>query len=398
VYSPTPGSTTQHVSDHSDTSSTNGYGPVERDRSNGESAAGDGRVLTLNGTTYAKGLGAHAVGEVRVPIPAGCTTFSAVIGVDDEVGSNGSVIFTVLGDSTTLFTSAIKRGADAGQLINVDMSGRSELRLALADGGDNNWFDHADWADAKLVCGGAPPTNRAPTAVAGANPTSGTAPLTVSFSSAGSSDPDGDTLSYAWDLDGDGAYDDSTAANPSFSYPSPATITVGLRVSDPGALSDTDTVSITVNPAGGGGSTQYLSDLAFASSTNGWGPVERDLSNGEQAAGDGRVLTLNGVTYAKGLGSHAAADIRFAIPSGCTTFSAVIGVDDEVGSNGTVVFSVFGDATSLFTSAVKRGTDAGQAISLDISGRSQLRLVVGIGTDNNWFDHADWADAKLTCG
>ena len=42
-------------------------------------------------------------------------------------------------------------------------------------------------------------------------PTSGDAPLTVNFDGTVSSDPDGDPLSYAWDLDGDGAYDDSGA-------------------------------------------------------------------------------------------------------------------------------------------------------------------------------------------
>ena len=49
-------------------------------------------------------------------------------------------------------------------------------------------------------------------------------PLTVSFSGTGSTDPDGDTLTYAWDLDGDGAYDDSTAAAPSFTYTSPGSV------------------------------------------------------------------------------------------------------------------------------------------------------------------------------
>src|SRR5262249_54666661 len=41
-------------------------------------------------------------------------------------------------------------------------------------------------------------TNRAPIARAAANPTSGPAPLTVNFSSAGSSDPDGQPITYSW--------------------------------------------------------------------------------------------------------------------------------------------------------------------------------------------------------
>ena len=45
--------------------------------------------------------------------------------------------------------------------------------------------------------------NNPPQAVASANPTSGPAPLTVQFTGSGSSDPDGDAISYAWDLDGD---------------------------------------------------------------------------------------------------------------------------------------------------------------------------------------------------
>jgi glucose/arabinose dehydrogenase len=89
-------------------------------------------------------------------------------------------------------------------------------------------------------------TNRAPTAVADATPTTGAAPLTVSFDGTGSSDPDGDTLSYAWDLDGDGAFDDSTAAQPTFTYTSQGSYTATLRVTDPDGASDTDSVTITV--------------------------------------------------------------------------------------------------------------------------------------------------------
>jgi hypothetical protein len=60
--------------------------------------------------------------------------------------------------------------------------------------------------------------NQAPTARITANPTSGDAPLAVSFDGRGSSDPEGSALSYAWDLDGDGAFNDATTATASRTY------------------------------------------------------------------------------------------------------------------------------------------------------------------------------------
>jgi glucose/arabinose dehydrogenase len=88
--------------------------------------------------------------------------------------------------------------------------------------------------------------NAGPTARASATPTSGAAPLSVSFDGSSSSDPDpGDTLTYAWDLDGDGAFDDSTAAQPSFTYTTAGTYTAALRVTDGAGESDTATVRIT---------------------------------------------------------------------------------------------------------------------------------------------------------
>jgi glucose/arabinose dehydrogenase len=94
--------------------------------------------------------------------------------------------------------------------------------------------------------------NNPPQAVASANPTSGPAPLTVQFTGSGSSDPDGDALTYSWDLNGDGSYGDSTAANPSFTYTTAGTYQVTLRVTDArGASSTSAPVTITV----GGGNT-----------------------------------------------------------------------------------------------------------------------------------------------
>ncbi|MEU3854054.1 lectin [Streptomyces sp. NPDC029554] len=83
----------------------------------------------------------------------------------------------------------------------------------------------------------------APVAQAKADVTSGKAPLTVSFSSAGSSDADGDALSHAWTF-GDGAT--STTANPSHTYTANGQYTATLKVTDTTGKSATASVQITV--------------------------------------------------------------------------------------------------------------------------------------------------------
>jgi glucose/arabinose dehydrogenase len=85
-------------------------------------------------------------------------------------------------------------------------------------------------------------SNQPPVAVAAATPTSGPAPLDVSFSSAGSTDPEGQPLTYAWTF-GDGAT--STAANPVHTYTQAGQYTVRLSVSD--GVSSTLSTPITIS-------------------------------------------------------------------------------------------------------------------------------------------------------
>ena len=142
--------------------------------------------------------------------------------------------------------------------------------------------------------------------------------------------------------------------------------------------------------------TAYLSDMTpVGTVVNGWGPAERDRSNGEQAAGDGRPITLGGIAYPKGLGVHANSEQVFDLGGRFSRFLADVGVDDEVGSNGSVVVEVWADNTRLYQSAVLTGASATVPVSVDVTGRRQLRLVVTTAGNGDGYDHADWADARL---
>ena len=84
-------------------------------------------------------------------------------------------------------------------------------------------------------------------AIATATPMSGDAPLTVDFDGTGSIPAQlGDTLSYAWDLDGDGEFDDSTDPTPTHTYDTAGAYTVRLKVTDQrGGSAISDPITIT---------------------------------------------------------------------------------------------------------------------------------------------------------
>jgi glucose/arabinose dehydrogenase len=114
----------------------------------------------------------------------------------------------------------IQMGPD-GRLYYVDLEGGTIHRIAFPAG------------------------NNLPTARATATPDHGPTPLDVAFDGSGSTDPEGGNLTYSWDLDGDGTFGDATIANPGFTYTTPGTYTVRLRVADTAGGTDTVTVPVT---------------------------------------------------------------------------------------------------------------------------------------------------------
>ncbi|MGW2769325.1 NPCBM/NEW2 domain-containing protein [Streptomyces sp. NPDC001275] len=141
----------------------------------------------------------------------------------------------------------------------------------------------------------------------------------------------------------------------------------------------------------------WASDLPWLNATNGWGPPERDRSNGESAANDGHTLTLNGTTYAKGIGAHANSDIEFWLGGQCSSFTATVGIDDEINGYGGVSFSVVADGKTLWSSPTVSGKSDPVPVNVPLDGGRHVHLVITDTDGTKSGDHGDWADAKFHC-
>jgi len=141
----------------------------------------------------------------------------------------------------------------------------------------------------------------------------------------------------------------------------------------------------------------YLSDIPWVYGTNGLGPPEKDQSNGFSEVGDGVPISLQGTSYAKGLGVAAPTAIIYRLGKGCSTFSADVGIDDSTQGRGSVVFQVWADGEKLFDSGVMTAASAVQTVQVSVKDKSRLKLFVGNAGDGASWDRASWGNPKLDC-
>ena len=133
----------------------------------------------------------------------------------------------------------------------MDLEFGPDGALYTLEYGDGFFSENPDAQLARIDYIG-PGGNHAPQVQVAADPDAGVeAPLTVEFSSAGTSDPDGDELSYEWYF-GDhpqgkvGPNPDSTDPNPTFTYRREGVYLATLKVTDEHGRSASDYVVITV--------------------------------------------------------------------------------------------------------------------------------------------------------
>ena len=121
---------------------------------------------------------------------------------------------------------------------------REALQSSAEDKGAAGWDPAYGWGivDAHAALTYTPVPNNPPVADAG-GPYTGTEDTDVTFDGSGSSDPDGDTLTYSWDF-GDGS--NGSGVNPTHVYTAGGTYTVSLVVNDGKVNSIPSTTTATI--------------------------------------------------------------------------------------------------------------------------------------------------------
>ena len=151
--------------------------------------------------------------------------------------------YAIYRDGNEVGTSITPGYEDSGAVPGTDHS----YRVAARDPSGNE-SNRSDAFEVTMSGDPPPDPNHAPTADLLAEPTSGKAPLTVDLDASGSTDPDpGDVLSYAWDLDADGKFDDATGSRTSHEFIEPGSHRVEVEVSDQVGASDGASVVIDVD-------------------------------------------------------------------------------------------------------------------------------------------------------
>jgi alpha-galactosidase len=128
---------------------TQGFGVPKKNKSV------DGRTITIAGKTFERGFGTHAESSLLIQLDGKASLFTAQVGIDDEIkGHDPAVEFVLYGDKIKLWSSGIMRLGDAPKQCSAQLAGIKKLELVVTDGGNGNYYDHADWANAKFETNG----------------------------------------------------------------------------------------------------------------------------------------------------------------------------------------------------------------------------------------------------
>jgi hypothetical protein len=109
----------------------------------------------------------------------------------------------------------------------------------------------------------------------------------------------------------------------------------------------------------------------------------------------GRALRLAGQTFDRGIGTQSRTFLAYELQPGDRRFQASVGVDEQAGPLGSVVFRVLTDSDERYKSPPLLETDPPRTFDIDLAGAKHLILVTEYGDRGDVRDLADWVEARI---
>ena len=111
-----------------------------------------GGFLGLDDREYARGFGMTSGMSATFPLEPEDRQFRAIVGLDDAVGNEGSVVFTVDVDGRRVYTSPLVTGADPAIVVGpLEIAGGKQLTLSVEFAEYGNVQDVANWSDPVIL-------------------------------------------------------------------------------------------------------------------------------------------------------------------------------------------------------------------------------------------------------
>ncbi len=113
-----------------------------------------GKPISLDGVTYATGLGLHSFTELTYELDGGYGSFVAMVGIDDIARPGGDATLTIEQTGPTARPPVTLRltGETPAEIVRVDISGATALTIRVDFGADELGVgDHVDVASARLI-------------------------------------------------------------------------------------------------------------------------------------------------------------------------------------------------------------------------------------------------------
>ncbi|MFF3612253.1 sigma-70 family RNA polymerase sigma factor [Streptomyces sp. NPDC002580] len=108
--------------------------------------------MKIADTSYTDGVTVHGQSSVSIDLNRACSSYDALVGVDDLTLGLGRMRFSVYADGSPLWRSPLAEGGDRAVPVHVNLAGHRTIRLVVEPRTPFGSASLGDWAESRFEC------------------------------------------------------------------------------------------------------------------------------------------------------------------------------------------------------------------------------------------------------